>query len=209
VITRAAVCPHPLLLFRELGGIVDPVPELRAACLAAVSWVAEGADEVVVVGGSDAFFSSSRTGAPVDPLSIRVGRRLLAEAGSIPPGSDVVLPWDAAPPTAADLGRALRDGPDRTALLVMGDLSACRAADGGPAVHDDRAEPFDTAIESALSAGDPDALAALDVTLAEELLVAGRAALQVLSGLAVPVSSEVTWAGAPYGLGYVVAQWAW
>ena len=58
MITAAAFCPHPLLMFRELGGIADPVADLRAACLAAVASVAGAADEVVVVGGSDAFFSS-------------------------------------------------------------------------------------------------------------------------------------------------------
>jgi hypothetical protein len=209
MITRAAVCPHPLLMFRELGGIADPVPDLRAACLAVVSWVTEAADEVLVVGGSDAFFSSSRPGATGAPLSIRAGRRLLADAGAIPPGSDVLLDWDAAPAEAAHLGRSLHDGTGRTGLLVMADLSARRAADGGPGVYDDRAEPFDAAVQRALADGDRDAIAELDVALAEELLVAGRAALQVLSGLPEPASSEVIWAGAPYGLGYAVARWAW
>jgi hypothetical protein len=209
VIVAVAVCPHPLLLFRELGGIADPVAELRSACLAAVTSISTGADELVVVGGTDCFFSSPVRTVPADPLSIRVGRRLLADAGDIPPGSDEVIPGDATPADAASLGRSLSDGPGRTALLVMGDLSARRAVDGGPGVYDERAEPFDAAVELALAQGDPDALADLDVVVADELLVAGRAALQVLSGLLAPVSSEVTWAGAPYGLGYVVARWTW
>jgi hypothetical protein len=209
MIVRAAVCPHPLLMFRELGGIADPVPDLRAACLAAVASLTDGVDDVVVVGGSDAYFSSPSREAPGDPLSVRVGRRLLADAGAIPPGSDVVVPWDAAPAVAAELGRSLHEDPDRLALLVMADLSARRAMVGGPGVYDERAEPFDLGVERALALGDPAALADLDVGVAGELLVAGRAALQVLSGLPTPSSSEVTWAGAPYGLGYVVARWAW
>lgn len=209
MIIAAAVCPHPPLLFRELGGTVDPVADLRAACVATVASAVEGADEVVVVGGTDAFTSSPSRRAPGDPLSIRVGRRLLADAAAILPGSAVVVPWDATPADAASLGRSLAEGPGRTALLVMGDLSARRAVDGGPGVYDERAAPFDDAVERALAEGDPAALAALGVSLAAELLVAGRAALQVLSGLRDPDSSEVTWAGAPYGLGYVVARWTW
>lgn len=209
MIVRAAVCPHPLLMFRELGGLADPVAGLRAACLEAVASVTAGVDDVIVVGGSDAWFSSPPRQAPGDPLSIRVGRRLLADAGAIPPGSDVVVPWDAAPAVAADLGRSLHEDPDRLALLVMADLSARRAVEGGPGVYDERAEPFDAEVERALALGDAAALGRLDVALADELLVAGRAALQVLAGLPAPVSSQVSWAGAPYGLGYAVARWTW
>ncbi|MEP6817132.1 MAG: hypothetical protein ABI873_16450 [Marmoricola sp.] len=196
-------------MFRELGGLADPVADLRAACLAAVASLAHGADEVVVAGGTDAFTSSPFRGAPGDPLSIRVGRRLLSDAGAIPPGSDVVVRWDATSAEAASIGCSLAEGPGRTALLVMGDLSARRATHGGPGLYDERAAPFDALVERALAVGDPAALAGLDIALAVELLVAGRAALQVLSGLPSPVSSEVTWAGAPYGLGYVVARWTW
>ena len=60
-IVAAAVCPHPLLMFRELGGAVDPVAEARAASLAAVAAVAAVADEVVVVGATDAYLSSPRS----------------------------------------------------------------------------------------------------------------------------------------------------
>ena len=70
-IVAAAVCPHPLLMFRELGGAVDPVAEARAASLAAVAAVAAAADEVVVVGATDAYLSSPQVGVEPDPLSIR------------------------------------------------------------------------------------------------------------------------------------------
>lgn len=207
MIVAAAVCPHPLLMFRELGGLVDPVAEVRAACLAAVAALVAVADEVVVVGGTDAFFSSTPVSREPDPLSIRVGRRLLADAGSIPPGDDVVVAHDASPAEAAAVGASLAEGPTRTALLVLGDLSARRAESGGPGTYDQRAEAFDGSVVAALAAGDPAALGSLDAGLAEELLVAGRAALQVLSGLAVPSTAEVAYAAAPYGLGYVVALW--
>ncbi len=98
------MCPHPLLMFRELGGAVDPVAEARAASLAAVAAVAAVADEVVVVGATDAYLSSPQVGAEPDPLSIRVGRRLLADAGALLPGDDVVIGWDADAAEAAALG---------------------------------------------------------------------------------------------------------
>jgi hypothetical protein len=209
MIVAAAVCPHPLLMFRELGGAADPVAELRHACLQAVAAVAGTADEVVVVGGTDAYLSSPQVGAEPDPLSVRVGRRLLADAGAIPPGDDVVLAWDASAGEAAALGASLAQRPGRSALLVMGDLSARRSPEGGPGTYDERAEPFDAAVARALAAGDPATLGALDPGLAHELMVAGRAALQVLSGLPAPVGAGVTYAAAPYGLGYVVARWTW
>lgn len=207
MIRAAAVCPHPLLMFRELGGIADPIADVRAACLAAVATVVAEADEVVVVGGTDAYFSSPQVGREADPLSIRVGRRLLADAGAIPPGDDVVVSASAAVAAAAALGARLDEGPTRTALLVMGDLSARRARSGGPGTYDERAESFDASVVDALAAGDPVALGSLDVALADELQVAGRAALQVLSGLRSPATAAVTHAAAPYGVGYVVALW--
>ena len=207
MIVAAAVCPHPLLMFRELGGLADPVADARAASLAAVTAVAAVADEVVVVAGTDVYFSSPQVGAEPDPLGIRVGRRLLADAGEIPPGDDVVLDAAASAEDAAALGAALNQRPGRTALLVMGDLSARRAAEGGPGTYDERAADFDARVERALGTGDPAALGALDLGLAADLLVAGRAAIQVLSGLPAPVSAAVTYAGAPYGVGYVVARW--
>ena len=208
-IVAAAVCPHPLLMFRELGGAADPIAEARAASLAAVAAVAAVADEVVVVGATDAYFSSPQVGAEPDPLSIRVGRRLLADAGALLPGDDVVIGWDADAAQAAVLGASLGEDDVRTALLVMGDLSARRAPEGGPGMYDERAAGFDARVEDALAAGDPAALAALDTVLGDQLMVAGRAALQVLSGVPAPDAAEVTYAAAPYGVGYVVARWRW
>ena len=209
MVVAAAVCPHPLLMFRELGGAVDPVAEARAASLTAVAAVAAVADEVVVVGASDAYLSSPQVGREPDPLSIRVGRRLLADAGALLPGEDVVIGWDAGAAEAADLGRSFGERNVRTALLVMGDLSARRAEEGGPGTYDERAAGFDAQVERALASGDPAALGALDVALGDELMVAGRAGLQVLSGVPAPARSEVTYAAAPYGVGYVVARWTW
>jgi hypothetical protein len=62
-VTRVVLVPGVLALLPEYAGIEDPVAELRAACLSAVSWL--GAD-VVLLG---------------DGQGVRVGESLLAAAG--------------------------------------------------------------------------------------------------------------------------------
>ena len=173
------------------------------------------------------------------PLSLTVGRWLLdrakmsrdapADRGSVAVadrgsagGSDALLfgvTEDASPQRCADLGAVLAERAGRVAMLVMGDGSARRSAKG-PGYLDERAEPFDTAVEAALRAADLDALATLDADLAAELLVAGRAPWQVLTGAArrtaeasdptgedAPWQAEVTYAAAPYGVTYLTATW--
>jgi hypothetical protein len=78
-----------------------------------------------------------------------------------------------------------------------------------PGYLDARAEPFDRHVSAALAAGDPAALAGLDVALADELLVQGRAAWQVLAGAAAGSTwrGQVRYDAAPYGVGYLVATW--
>jgi len=55
---------------------------------------------------------------------------------------------------------------------VVADGSA-RRTEKAPGHLDDRAEGFDAQVEKALAAGDPELLKALDVNLAEALLVGG------------------------------------
>ena len=186
MIVAAAVCPHPLLMFRELGGARRPGGRCRAPrrsrrCAPSPppptrsSWCP----------ARDVHFSSPAGRLRARPAGHPRGRRLLADAGEIPPGDDVVVDAGA---SAGGGGRPRcarwQERPGRTALLVMGDLSARRATEGGPGTYDGRAADFDSAVERALGTGDPAALGALDAGLADDLLVAGRAALQVLSGLA-------------------------
>ena len=56
-----------------------------------------------------------------------------------------MIGWDADAAEAAALGRSLGESDVRTALLVMGDLSARRAEEGGPGTYDERAAGFDAA----------------------------------------------------------------
>lgn len=63
---RVVLVPGVLALLPEYAGLVDPVAGLRAACLAAVSWLAEAGPVTVVA----------------DPQGRRVAEHLLAAAGA-------------------------------------------------------------------------------------------------------------------------------
>jgi hypothetical protein len=90
----------------------------------------------------------------------------------------------------------------------MGDASARKAA-GVHGAADPAAERYDAEVAAALAAADPAALAALDPALDDELMIAGRAAWQVLAGAAAGVSllGRLRCAAAPYDVSYLVASW--
>ena len=103
------------------------------------------------------------------------------------------------------LGRArARNG---AVMLVMGDGSARRSV-SAPGHLDDRAVPFDDAVERAVRDGDLAALGALDPGLARELMVTGRPAWQVLAGAWGPEkpATRVRYADDPFGVAYLVAR---
>ena len=77
-----------------------------------------------------------------------------------------------------------------------------------PGYLDERAVPFDDAVERAVRDGDLAALAALDSGLARELMVTGRPTWQVLAGAWGPdkPAAEILYADAPFGVAYVVAR---
>lgn len=230
MLVAAAVCPHPPLLVPGVGaGASAELDGLRAACDAAVrDLLAADSALVVVVGGAPAVgpFPSgawgslsaygvqvavgSGAGSPTLPLALTLGRWLLARADV--GERDVLLVGvepDTEPARCQALGEALADRAERVAMLVMGDGSARRSLKG-PGYLDPDAEPFDTEVEAALRAGQPEALAELDAERAERLLAAGRAPWQVLAGAARGGAwrAQVTWSGAPYGVTYLVASWA-
>ena len=92
-------------------------------------------------------------------------------------------------------------------MLVLGDGSARRSV-SAPGHLDERAVPFDDEVVRAVRDGDLAALAALDPGLAHELMVTGRPAWQVLCGALGPGRpvTEVLYAGAPFGVAYLVAR---
>lgn len=230
MLVAAALCPHPPLLVPGVAaGASAETDDLRAACRSAVrSMLAAEADVVVVVGSApavgpfaDGAWGSlapygvdvgSGSGPPTLPLSLTVGRWLLDQAAPGCPALLFGVAADADPPRCLHLGSTLAGRAARVAMLVMGDGSA-RRTPKGPGYLDPRAEPFDDRVAAALRDVDTDALAALDPGLAADLLVAGRAPWQVLAGAAAAAgppgtfTGDVTYAGAPYGVAYLVATW--
>lgn len=229
MLVAAGVCPHPPLLVPGVGaGASGELDDLRAACDAAVATlVAADPDLLVVVGSAETVgplpdgawgsFSAygvkipvgEGSGPPTLPLSLTIGRWLLDRGGVEIPSLLFGVTPDAPADRAAALGAALAEREQRVAMLVMGDGSARRSAKG-PGGLDPDAERFDADMEEALRTGSPAALMALDPARAGALLVAGRAAWQVLAGAADGSDwrGQVRWAGAPYGVSYLVATWS-
>jgi hypothetical protein len=240
VIVAAAVCPCPPLLVRELTGQAEVLPELRAACAAAVWSLAAAGPDVIVVAGPAGETAACDPGGRLDiaayapagvrgpgagatgpalPLSLGIGARLLDEAGYT--GARVLhgVAALAAPDDCLRLGRQVARSAPRVALLAMGDGSARRTV-SAPGYLDERAAPFDAAVERAVRAADLAALAALDPDLAADLMVAGRPAWQVLAAAlgaagdgddpaaGGPLRTEVLYSDAPFGVAYLVATLA-
>lgn len=92
-------------------------------------------------------------------------------------------------------------------VVVSADGSATRT-EKAPGFFDERAAEFDKVIETALSAGDAQALAKIDPELADELWCRGVQAFHRMAALMPhPTSSAVTYADCPYGVAYWVATW--
>ncbi|MFE6977622.1 class III extradiol dioxygenase subunit B-like domain-containing protein [Streptomyces sp. NPDC057682] len=237
MLVAAAVCPCPPLLVPDVAaGAAPELDPLRAACADALGVLAAARPDLLVVVGPAGLAGRGPhpEGATGDfrefgvDLGVRLGRDLgsTAErplAPSLAVGAWLLADagWDGAPVEALGVGepletarcvaegRALAARADRVALLVMGDGSACRTLKA-PGYLDERAAGFDAAAARALAAADPDALMALDETLAYELKAAGRAPWQLLAGAAQgarPVG-RLLYDDAPYGVGYLVAAWS-
>ena len=239
MLIAGAVCPHPpLLIPAALGSAAsDPPAELRkvtAAAARAVAGLAEAQPEVIVVagggaaereygadasGGLHAFGVGVTVGAgePALPLSLTVGRWLLEHVGilgrgGIPAGGVPVVFQEVARSAAAGdclkLGRIIAGRAPRVALLAMGDACA-RPAREAPGVPDPDAQDYDWEVAEALAAADARWLARLDPALDDELVVAGRAAWQVLAGAARGrrMQGRLLCMSAPYGVTYLVASW--
>lgn len=238
MLVAAAVCPCPPLLVPAVAaGAAPELDAARKACADALGVLAAARpDRLVVVGPADASEAGRRPegargsfrGFGVD-LEVRLGRggTPQAAARTLPP-SLAVAAWllehsgrpDApvealgvdetqSPEQCLSVGRELAAAPGRTALLVMGDASACRSVKA-PGYLDPRAEPFDAEVARALGAADIAALAALDPGLARELKASGRACWQVLAGAAegAGLTGALHYDEAPYGVGYLVATWS-
>jgi hypothetical protein len=237
-VVSVAVCPHPPLIIPEIAaGAAAELDDLRVACDGVIDGLADGgADAVVVLGTGDrtrwlpaeacgtfapfgvsievsltpASQPASLPGpGPRLPLSVAVGAWLLARRRwSGPPVLAATVAADADPTECDLLAAELRGRPDRVALLVMGDGSACRG-EKSPGYDDPRARPYDDAVARALATADLAALRGLDRDLAAELLASGRAPLRVLAGAVAGTGwrGDLSYYAAPYGVAYFVAGW--
>jgi hypothetical protein len=176
------------------------------------------------------------SGEPVLPLSLTVGAWLLDQAGEerrraadgqpgrgYPGGQPGTAPRRCALPCALLLRSVAADTPSadclrlgaelaglapRVALLAMGDASA-RKAVGVPGAADHAADRYDAEVGAALASADPARLARLDPALDDVLVIAGRAAWQVLAGAAsgAALRGHLRCAVAPFDVSYLVASW--
>lgn len=232
MLVSAAVCPHPPVLVPAVAGRAAPeLDACREASLEAVADLADASPDLLVVVGAGAGTTSFeggtagslrsfgvdvrtavRGGRPASdvpavlPLSLTVAGWLLGTAGWAADVRGLQVDADLPPRECVALGATLADLAPRVAALVMADLSARRSA-GAPGYLDPRSVPFDEAVERAVAAGDTATLGTLDPVLADELLVGGRAPLQVLAGMGPLGAGRVRYADDPYGVRYVVASW--
>lgn len=251
MIVAAAICPSPPLLAAELTGQADILPELRAACTAAVTWLLAAAPDLVAVAGPaeatgtrdpdgglclSSFAPALGHGRPLAdnskecargraaaaplPLALGVGALLLDEAGYAGPRAFHGIAEDEPAAACLAFGRRIAASAPRVALLAVGDGTARRSA-SAPGYLDERAAPFDDAVEAAVRDGDLSAIAALDQALAADLLAAGRPAWQALAGAltatcppghrltpGLPTArprTEILYSAAPFGVAYLVA----
>jgi hypothetical protein len=228
VLVAAAVCPHPPLLIPQLaGGAAPELDDLRAACAVAIRRVlATRPDRIVVVGagrelrgqglgGSTARYGLDvHVGAPGDaslPLSLTIGCWLLERARCEVPVEYVGLAPGTEPRACAARLEDEVGGARPTGVLAMADLSA-KLTTTSPGYLDPRAEVFDRSVVAALRRADTGALAGLDAELADQLWCSGVPALAALGGAArsaggVTITTRIEYDAAPYGVGYVVADW--
>ncbi|MFC4001937.1 hypothetical protein ACFS2C_18770 [Prauserella oleivorans] len=230
MISRAAVVPAPPLLVPELvPGLVSFTAEVRAAAVAAAArlpsqWIAVGAaPEPGTVEphrrgtfrgfGVDVVVSLSRegdTGTPEDlPLPALLAGWLREQAGAESVRVELVAE-DASSADCVAMGEKLAEVAEEAGLLVLGDGSA-RHDTAPPGWSDERAAGFDAAIGTALGGPDPQALLDVDLAVAAELAVRGRAPWQVLAGFARARANawrgELLYSRAPRGVAYHVAVW--
>lgn len=197
------VIPSAPLLLPEYVGRDDAGAALRMRCVEAVQAAtdADGTDRVVLVVATDREQRGTRP-----PLGQRVGRRI-AELAGVGVDGIVVVAWDAPTAECRALGRHLVGRPGAT-LVVVADGSA-RRGEKAPGHLDERAAAYDQAVVSALRDLDADALLGLDPALGDELLVHGRAPLQVAAAVMAGrgrLSCDALDVSDPYGVQYVVAR---
>ncbi|MFC7491032.1 MULTISPECIES: hypothetical protein [unclassified Knoellia] len=177
MITDVVIVPGAPLLLPEYQGRTAALPDLLGSCVDVVRGAVASAHHVVVVHATD---REPRSTKPA--IGLRVADRLLAATHENFDVEHVGVSWDATREECVSLGQAL-DFASATTLLVVADGSACRT-EKAPGHLDPRAAALDDTIVDAIrgsAEGGLERLLELDAALCAELLVAGRAPLQVLA----------------------------
>jgi hypothetical protein len=148
-------------------------------------------------------------GEPVLPLSLTLGSWLLREAGADLSGIRLQAVARATPAAGClRLGAEIARQASRVAVLAMGDGPA-RWAVGVKGAPDPDAERYRADVAAALADADPARLARLAPSLDDELVIAGRAAWQVLAGAAEGrrLRGQLRCDLTRYEVSYLVASW--
>jgi hypothetical protein len=219
-----AFCPSPPLLLPAVAGrAAAETAALRRACADALAAVLDpGPDSVLVVGAGEPgvrygrgdagalgafgvdldvpFAGAAEGGGRRLPLAHTIGAWLLDEAGWT--GARIGV-------DGTDLANAVGALTGRVALLAVGDGSARRTLKA-PGHLDPAAEPFDATVAAALRDGDAATLAGLDADEGQRLLAAGVPTSRAVGRLVGdrPVRATLRYDDAPFGVGYLVADWA-
>lgn len=189
MITDVVIVPGAPLLLPEYQARVAAAPGLLESCVAVVRDAVASAHHVVVVHATD---REPRSTKPA--IGSRVADHLLAATHEAFDVTHLAVPWDASLEECVAIGQGIEADRDTT-LLVVADGSA-RRTEKAPGHLDERAASVDDAIVSAIrdsASGGLGHLLELDPELCADLLVAGRAPLQVLAAATVsptlPVAS--------------------
>jgi hypothetical protein len=207
----AVVCPQAPALVPAVGQrMAEELADVRAAALDALGAViAAGTERIVVIGPADrpgawdesaggtfrGFGPDVRAGGAdlVLPPSLTVGAWLLDAVGWSGPRAYVT---EAPTGGSADVWLVMADGSSRHRRLA-------------PEWSDPDGRAFDASVAKALAAGDPAALAALDVDTAAEYGAAGIEGLVALGNAikGADIVANLRYDGAPFDVGYWVADW--
>ncbi|MEO7268772.1 MAG: hypothetical protein ABIW49_06155 [Knoellia sp.] len=204
MITDIVIVPGAPLLLPEYQGRVAAAPGLLESCVGVLREAVASAHHVVVVHATD---REARSSKPA--VGLRVADHLLAATHENFDVEHVAAPWDATVEECVALGQTM-ESPAETTLLVVADGSA-RRTEKAPGHLDPRSEAVDDVIVHAIresAEGGLTRLLDLDPELCDELLVAGRAALQVLAAAAGATRYRVEQCDVsdPFGVLYVVAH---
>ena len=200
---KVALVPGVLALLPAYAGRIDPVAELRAACVAAVEWLGE---DVAVVADPQGLRVAEALGvSPGLGDARRQGSSLLDQrSGGLGGGFETV----ASATSSTNVGATSSTNVGASSVLVVANGSA-RRSEKAPGHLDERAAAYDAELEKALRAGDVGALRALDLGLAEELMVGNVAGFSRLGELLTPgLAPEVDYAEDPFGVQYWVMRWS-